>query len=1174
MVRHLGSAARIVRLRQKPHLLVMLAVLAVLALGAGLSAAATGDANHPRPSANTALAKDIGENIAPNPGFEDGATGWSTWTLSDFGGTSAWVGSSGIASPLSGDHAYAISNLASGCVVSDPIDVSAGQTYELTAYMRGEIDRDDSFGGVAVRTEFRGADGQVLGTHDSYSGDGTGLSTTWQKVGVGSAIVPPGGTSSLVVQLCTDQTSGWVAFDYIKLVAQGTSTNLVQNYYFGGTAHWSFEANPAFPATSIRNGMYDTTRGIYQGYGVAISNLANGCVESAFIGVRPFDTFQLHSWVRGEIDSDDGFKGLSLAVDFYEDRPTGMVYLSSTTVYSDDVGTSLSDWTQVGGQFHSGNPYAYFAKARLCVVDASGWVAFDDVELIDEASGYDRMLDPSFEGPFLRWGEDPTEDVPATSLWRSTWGTAAPHSGSYAYSVSNLTYGRVTSDFVAVSAGTEYDLYVHVRGRIDAEDSHNGLLVRAEFYDDSDTSLGFQNIYINNSLSTIDWQRVGGRFTTPVDAVKLKIRLFNYLSLGWIAFDDVELTQVTPPPPVISFGTLSSIPGEFSVSESSGSVELPVVLSGTPSTDVEVQYWLTDGTAHAGEDYQAFSGTRILKIQPPATSGGIPVPIIDDDGDPIFEGNETFSVTLSNPNGATFDPPSSNPTATVTIIDNETQPTVSIEGPSDPVPESSADPVLYQPLTISLSHKTTQPVTVTYETQDQSAVSYPFPMDFRSKQDTLTIDPGQLQGSIEVLIYDDNVYEGTQSFGVQINEAENAEIDSSRSLAVITIADDEPIPEVTLIGPTSYRETTWGPAPGLHVTQLGLALTRPSSTDRIACEWPIHIGYSTRDGTAGAADYEAPPEGAEIVIAAYDTYSSGIQIKIFDDSIQEPQGEQFTLVLSDPVVEGHPDIQIPLASPETQITILDAIMVGFSDTAEPPNQITEDTTNESAHFFTAKVTASEAPDWRNATVDYSTSSVTATESDDYVGSSGTLSIPEGQKTAEQPISIEILEDQIPEDDETFIITLSNPSPGLALGPNRTLTVTIKDGNSTVVGFELTSKTVAEGDEPIPVNILLSEPLSEPVSVHYETEDQTAVYDSDYVPISGTATIEPGSTTTTEPLEIQIISDTEAEEDETFTVRLSNPSPEGVVSLGHSTMTITIRGSEACPIPTVTLPTGG
>ena len=61
---------------------------------------------------------------------------------------------------------------------------------------------------------------------------------------------------------------------------------------------------------------------------------------------------------------------------------------------------------------------------------------------------------------------------------------------------------------------------------------------------------------------------------------------------------------------------------------------------------VEVDYATSDGTATAGADYTATSGT--LTFNNGETSKTFSVPILPDN---LVEGDETFFVTLSNPTG-------------------------------------------------------------------------------------------------------------------------------------------------------------------------------------------------------------------------------------------------------------------------------------------------------------------------------------------------------------------------------------------------------------------------------------------------------------------------------------------------------------------------------------------
>ena len=72
-----------------------------------------------------------------------------------------------------------------------------------------------------------------------------------------------------------------------------------------------------------------------------------------------------------------------------------------------------------------------------------------------------------------------------------------------------------------------------------------------------------------------------------------------------------------------------------------------VTLSRAPSGTVTVDYATSDGTAAAGSDYTATSGT--LTFAAGETEKTVSVPVLDDAHD---EGSETLTLTLSNPSGA------------------------------------------------------------------------------------------------------------------------------------------------------------------------------------------------------------------------------------------------------------------------------------------------------------------------------------------------------------------------------------------------------------------------------------------------------------------------------------------------------------------------------------------
>jgi uncharacterized delta-60 repeat protein len=102
----------------------------------------------------------------------------------------------------------------------------------------------------------------------------------------------------------------------------------------------------------------------------------------------------------------------------------------------------------------------------------------------------------------------------------------------------------------------------------------------------------------------------------------------------------------------------------FSVGEGDGIAEVLVVRHGNSSNPASVEYVTSDGTALAGSDYLARSGS--VTFAPGETNRTIRVPILDDG---LVEGNETIHLTLSNAQPLGLLGLRTN--ATLVILDNE-----------------------------------------------------------------------------------------------------------------------------------------------------------------------------------------------------------------------------------------------------------------------------------------------------------------------------------------------------------------------------------------------------------------------------------------------------------------------------------------------------------------------
>jgi chitinase len=216
----------------------------------------------------------------------------------------------------------------------------------------------------------------------------------------------------------------------------------------------------------------------------------------------------------------------------------------------------------------------------------------------------------------------------------------------------------------------------------------------------------------------------------------------------------------SPPPPILP--TLSV--ADASVLEgNSGTTDLAftVSLSAASTTPVTVAYATADGTATAGSDYTAATGT--LTFAPGQTSQIVHIAVA---GDTTYEANETLTLALSSPSGATL----AHGTATGTILNDDAPPSVSISNAS--FTEGSAASPGHGSFTVSLSGASGLPVTVRYATQDGTAVAG---KDYVAQSGTLTFAPGQTQQTIQVAGTGDTIA-AAESFNVVLSSPSGATI--------------------------------------------------------------------------------------------------------------------------------------------------------------------------------------------------------------------------------------------------------------------------------------------------------------------------------------------------------------------------------------------------------------
>ncbi|WP_298624524.1 Calx-beta domain-containing protein [uncultured Legionella sp.] len=213
---------------------------------------------------------------------------------------------------------------------------------------------------------------------------------------------------------------------------------------------------------------------------------------------------------------------------------------------------------------------------------------------------------------------------------------------------------------------------------------------------------------------------------------------------------------------------------DVSVNEAAGTATFTVSLSSASGQTVTVGYNTNGGTATAGTDYTVVNGT--LTFAPGVTTQIITVPITND---ALYESNETFNVNLTSANNASI----SKSVGQGTIVNDDAMPGLSINNVN--VNEDAGTATF----TVTLSAASGLPVTVSYNTSNGSAMSG---SDYSATNGNLTFAPGELTKTITVQITNDSVFEGNESFNVNLSNATNATITTSVGVGTI-LANDFPI---------------------------------------------------------------------------------------------------------------------------------------------------------------------------------------------------------------------------------------------------------------------------------------------------------------------------------------------------------------------------------------------
>jgi chitinase len=439
-------------------------------------------------------------------------------------------------------------------------------------------------------------------------------------------------------------------------------------------------------------------------------------------------------------------------------------------------------------------------------------------------------------------------------------------------------------------------------------------------------------------------------------------------------------------PPVVSITpTLAVSEGNTGTTKAT----LDVTLSAASGLPAQVNFASAAGTATPGTDYTV-DPNNTLVFAPGETSKQIQLSV---NGDTLYEAGETFTVTLSAPQGATL----GGATGTVTITNDDAAPMVHIDGTSviEPATSGKKTPASFP---VRLSQVSGKDVTVTFNTTNGTATSGSGDYT-KVTNGTVIIPKGTLASAAVVDVLGDGVAESDETFTVTLSSPVDATLDPSGTTATGVIKDNTPggPPQFSITPAVTVKE---GNTTASAV--LTLSLTPAQAGD-------VTVQYATADGTAKApGDYTA-------VLPTTVKFNAGETVKTVSVNI-----------VGDTIDEADENFSVKLSNPSAGTISQDTGTVTIRDDDGPAISVADLSVIEgnSGTKTAAFAVSLSAASPQAVSVTYGTSDGTASAPADYTAASGTLTFAPGETF--KTVNVNVVGDTIDEADEDFTLGLSSP----------------------------------------------------------------------------------------------------------------------------------------------------
>ena len=579
--------------------------------------------------------------------------------------------------------------------------------------------------------------------------------------------------------------------------------------------------------------------------------------------------------------------------------------------------------------------------------------------------------------------------------------------------------------------------------------------------------------------------------------------------------------------------TLSA--GAASASESAEALVFPLTLDPPSGRMVAVPWSTADGTATAGADYVAGSGT--VTFAPGATAGEAAVALLDDDR---REGDETVTLAF----GAADHVQLAADEVSGKIVDDETGLIRLDVGDASGYEEAS---ITFE---LSLSGRSTERVSARYETRDATAKANGegrAENDYAPVSDGIVhIEPGDVSASVRIEILGDKYYEGDEgeTFTLALTDVVGA---AQGKNGVGKIIDEQGHPQVGL--PRSHDVDEDAGTIDAHFSLSSLSVFE---TVVIVCPGEGNCNPGTSSAVAAAAatatrgeDYEA--ESRRVTVPPGESRVA-VPMRIIDDNLDE--GNETATVWAR--AEGWPS------------RVASTVLIRDNDRAvlsvKDANASEGDEIRFRVSFGGVRLERAVTLFWR--TVDGTASALDG----DYQAVPRTeVAIEPG--TTGVDLVVATTADEIYERSESFEVHLSDVS-GVDVGDAVAVGTITDDDEDGAPRVSVRSAPTYESEPHLAFEVTLDRESGRNARVAYRTVDDTATAGDDYEAVRGTLVIDAGQTRG--EIRVPLIDDGLVEDSEHLSLEMTEFDGFAVETVSPLTVRGEILDDDDAELPALTI----